>query len=83
MENAREARFRSACGTALEVAIAERPEAQRKGSVADADRVSAQLGAGADCPCQAWIETISGMIRIATMLVILIIGLIAGPAVSL
>ena len=32
---------------------------------------------------QPWIETISGMIRIATMFVILIIGLIAGPAVSL
>src|SRR3954451_18574320 len=30
-----------------------------------------------------WIETISGMIRIATMFAILIIGLIAGPAVSL
>src|SRR4029079_13662258 len=30
-----------------------------------------------------WIETISGMIRIATMFVILLIGLIAGPAVSL
>ena len=30
-----------------------------------------------------WIETMSGMIRIATMFVILIIGLIAGPAVSL
>src|SRR6185503_18222879 len=27
-----------------------------------------------------WIETTSGMIRIATMFVILIIGLIAGPA---
>jgi len=32
---------------------------------------------------QVWIETTSGMIRIATMFVILIIGLIAGPAVSL
>jgi hypothetical protein len=32
---------------------------------------------------QPWIETTSGMIRIATMFVILIIGLIAGPAVSL
>ena len=30
-----------------------------------------------------WIETMRGMIRIATMFVILIIGLIAGPAVSL
>jgi len=30
-----------------------------------------------------WIATISGMIRIATMFAILIIGLIAGPAVSL
>src|SRR5207237_9994748 len=30
-----------------------------------------------------WMETISGIIRIATMFVILIIGLIAGPAVSL
>src|SRR5207237_5433137 len=30
-----------------------------------------------------WIETINGMIKIATMFVILIIGLIAGPAVSL
>src|SRR5439155_22677031 len=37
-------------------------------------------------PCarrQPWIETISGMTRIATMFAILIIGLIAGPAVSL
>jgi hypothetical protein len=38
-----------------------------------------------DCPrtCrnrQAWIETTSGTIRIATRFVILIIGLIAGPA---
>src|SRR5581483_1626004 len=32
---------------------------------------------------QPWIETTSGMIRIATMFAILIIGLIAGPAVSL
>ena len=32
---------------------------------------------------QPWIETSNGMIRIATMLAILIIGLIAGPAVSL
>jgi hypothetical protein len=32
---------------------------------------------------QPWIETSSGMMRIATMLAILIIGLIAGPAVSL
>ena len=32
---------------------------------------------------QPWIETINGMIKIATMFVILIIGLIAGPAVSL
>ena len=32
---------------------------------------------------QPWIEAMSGMIRIATMLAILIIGLIAGPAVSL
>jgi hypothetical protein len=30
-----------------------------------------------------WIATISGMIRMATMFAILIIGLIAGPAVSL
>ncbi len=30
-----------------------------------------------------WIDTSNGMIRIATMFVILIIGLIAGPAVSL
>ena len=30
-----------------------------------------------------WMEMTSGMIRIATMFVILIIGLIAGPAVSL
>ena len=30
-----------------------------------------------------WIETMSGMMRMATMFVILIIGLIAGPAVSL
>ena len=30
-----------------------------------------------------WIETIRGMIKIATRFVILIIGLIAGPAVSL
>jgi hypothetical protein len=34
-------------------------------------------------PNQPWIEMISGMMRIATMLAILIIGLIAGPAVSL
>ena len=32
---------------------------------------------------QPWIEAMMGMIRIATMLAILIIGLIAGPAVSL
>jgi hypothetical protein len=32
---------------------------------------------------QPWIETMIGMIRIATMFAILIIGLIAGPAVSL
>ena len=37
----------------------------------------------ATCAVYVWIETISGMIRIATMLAILIIGLIAGPAVSL
>ena len=36
-----------------------------------------------DPGCYPWIDTISGMIRIATMFVILIIGLIAGPAVSL
>jgi hypothetical protein len=30
-----------------------------------------------------WIDAIIGIIRIATMLAILIIGLIAGPAVSL
>ncbi len=30
-----------------------------------------------------WIETSSGIMRIATMFAILIIGLIAGPAVSL
>jgi len=36
-----------------------------------------------DSPSQPWIETSSGMIKIATMFVILIIGLIAGPAVSL
>ncbi|CAN5783108.1 hypothetical protein BH20ACT14_BH20ACT14_02650 [soil metagenome] len=30
-----------------------------------------------------WIEPITGMSRIATMFAILIIGLIAGPAVSL
>ena len=30
-----------------------------------------------------WIDAIRGMIRIATMFAILIIGLIAGPAVSL
>src|SRR5213078_113256 len=37
-------------------------------------------------PCarrQPWMETITGMIRMATMFAILIIGLIAGPAVSL
>ncbi len=34
-------------------------------------------------PCQPWIEAMMGIIRIATMLAILIIGLIAGPAVSL
>ena len=33
--------------------------------------------------CQPWIEAMMGMIRIATMFAILIIGLIAGPAVSL
>jgi hypothetical protein len=32
---------------------------------------------------QPWIDTTMGIIKIATMLVILIIGLIAGPAVSL
>jgi hypothetical protein len=32
---------------------------------------------------QPWMETMRGMIKIATMFVILIIGLIAGPAVSL
>ena len=39
--------------------------------------------AGASNRPYVWIETMSGMIRIATMFVILIIGLIAGPAVSL
>jgi hypothetical protein len=36
-----------------------------------------------DASAYVWIVTISGMIRIATMFAILIIGLIAGPAVSL
>jgi hypothetical protein len=34
-------------------------------------------------PAYPWIATISGMTRIATTFVILIMGLIAGPAVSL
>ena len=34
-------------------------------------------------PSYPWIEAMIGMIRIATMFAILIIGLIAGPAVSL
>jgi hypothetical protein len=36
-----------------------------------------------DASAYVWIVTISGMIRMATMFAILIIGLIAGPAVSL
>src|SRR5262245_21792754 len=40
-------------------------------------------GASARRGRQPWIEAITGMSRIATMFAILIIGLIAGPAVSL
>src|SRR5438270_7930170 len=46
------------------------------------ERVS-DTGLWAAPRAQPWIETISGMIRMATMLAILIIGLMAGPAVSL
>jgi hypothetical protein len=58
-------------------------ETAAHGDSASATDVARGLSPGYVQKRQAWIETTSGTIRIATMFVILIIGLIAGPAVSL